>query len=117
MELSMDMVKAAVREVLDETMGVEDYRISLRWQGGKLLIQPFDSSQKPKEILINIFFKKVTAVRERLRVLEQKVNNHERLTQEDKLEFQQLVTRAYGSLTAFNFLFRDESDKFSGMKE
>ena len=62
------------------------------------------------------FFKKITSVREKLRVLEQKINNHPRLAPEDKAEFQQLITRTYGSLTTFNFLFKEEQDKFVGVK-
>jgi hypothetical protein len=117
MELTTEMLKSAVREVMEEMLGEGEYTISPRWQGGKLLLQPFDTSQKPREVPVNIFFKKITGVREKLRVLEQKINNHDKLSQEDKLEFQQLITRAYGSLTTFNFLFRDEADKFIGMKE
>jgi protein-arginine kinase len=59
-------------------------------------------------------FKKVTAVRDRLRVLEQKVNSHKALSTDEKVDLQQLITRCYGSLTSFNLLFRDEEDKFRG---
>ena len=51
-----------------------------------------------------------------IRVLEQKLNNHPKLAPEDKLEFQQLISRAYGSLTTFNILFREEEDRFIGLK-
>ena len=61
------------------------------------------------------FFKKVTAVREKLRVLEQKINNHPKLDDADRAEMQALVTRSYGSLTTFNLMFQDEGDKFKGV--
>lgn len=90
--------------------------IAPRWSGGKMLLVPFDSSQKEKEVPLVAFFKKLTSVREKLRVLEQKINNHPGLSAEDKSELQMLITRSYGSLTTFNFLFRDEKDKFVGVK-
>ena len=62
------------------------------------------------------FLKKITSVREKLRVLEQKINNHPRLSDVERAEMQMLITRAYGSLTTFNILFRDEEDRFEGIK-
>lgn len=109
-------LKAALREVLEEEMGTGRYSIAPKWDGGKLVLMPFDSAMQSKEVPLSVFFKKITAVREKLRVLEQKINNHPTLSAEDKLEFQQLITRAYGSLTTFNLLFRDEKDRFSGVK-
>jgi len=117
MELSWDDVKAAFREVLQEEIGGGHLRIAPKWDGGKLILKPFDSSLQPREVPLNAFFKKITSVREKLRVIEQKINNHPALTPEDKIEIQQLITRAYGSLTTFNVLFRDEDDRFAGMKE
>ena len=116
MELTWQSVKAALREVLEEEMGSGRYEIAPRWDGGKLILQPFDSGQQPKEVPISVFFKKITSVREKLRVLEQKLNSHPSLSNEDKLELQMLISRAYGSLTTFNILFQDEEDKFHGIK-
>jgi hypothetical protein len=116
-DLSWDEIKEALRDVLQEEIGGGHLRIAPRWDGGKLILKPFDPSLQPKEVPLNAFFKKITSVREKLRVLEQKINNHPALTSEDKIEMQQLITRAYGSLTTFNVLFRDEEDRFSGMKE
>ena len=117
MELTYDIIKDALREVLEEEMGMGTCEMAAKWAGGKLILQPFDSSMQSKEVPLAMFFKKLTSVREKLRVLEQKLNNHPKLSDEEKAEMQLLVTRAYGSLTTFNILFRWEQDRFQGVKE
>jgi len=88
-----------------------------RWKGGMLLLQPADKSQKPKELPIEAFFHKVVMLRDRLRVLEQHINAHKILTDEDKVHLQQYVTRIYGSLTTFNVLFKNKEHWFVGEKQ
>ncbi len=114
MELTWNDVKDALREVLEEELGLGLFQVTQRFAGGTLVFQPRDAALKSREVPIEAFFKKITAVRERLRVLEQKINNHERLSAEDKAEFQGLITRSYGALTTFNFLFRNEDEQFQG---
>ena len=116
MELNYDSVKAAVREVLKEEMSFGSCEIANKWIGGKVILKPHDPMMQAKEVPMDTFFKKVTSVREKLRVIEQKINNHKNITPEEKTEIQQLVSRAYGSLTTFNILFKNEKDKFEGMK-
>lgn len=87
-----------------------------RWQGGMMLLQPADKTQKPKEIPIEGFFHKVVMLRDRLRVLEQQINAHKQLSDEDKVNLQQYITRIYGSLTTFNVLFRNKEQWFVGEK-
>src|SRR6188474_804261 len=87
-----------------------------KWLGGVLLIQPADKSLKPKEIPIADFFHKVVMLRDRLRVLEQNINSHKKLSDEDKVNLQQYITRCYGSLTTFNVLFRNKEQWFVGDK-
>jgi hypothetical protein len=116
MELSWQTVKAILREVLEEELSMGRCEIAPKWEGGTLILQPAGEGLKAKEVPIETFFKKVTSVREKLRVLEQKLNNHGALSCEDKLEFQRLITRCYGSLTTFNVLFRHEEDRFTGDK-
>jgi hypothetical protein len=87
-----------------------------RWKGGTMLLQPADKTQKPKEIPIDIFFHKIVMLRDRLRVLEQNINSHKVLSNEDKVNLQQYITRIYGSLTTFNVLFKNKEHWFVGEK-
>jgi hypothetical protein len=85
-----------------------------KWDGGTIIIEPGDSSMQSKEIDIEGFFHKVVMVRDRLRVLEQKLNAHPKLSEAEKVEMQQYISRCYGSLTTFNVLFKSEEDRFHG---
>lgn len=87
-----------------------------RWHGGMMLLQPADKNLKPKEIPIEDFFHKIVMLRDRLRVLEQSINSHKKLNDEDKVNLQQYITRCYGSLTTFNLLFRNKENWFVGEK-
>jgi len=87
-----------------------------RWIGGTLLLQPADKTLKPKEIPVDDFFHKIVMLRDRLRVLEQNINSNKKLSDEDKVNMQQYVTRCYGSLTTFNVLFKNKEHWFVGEK-
>lgn len=93
----------------------ETVSIGSRWTGGKMVLYPGDSTLKEKEIPIESFFHKIVMVRDRLRVMEQRVNSST-LSDEDKVNIQQYITRIYGSLTTFNVLFKDKADYFIGDK-
>ncbi len=94
----------------------ENVPLGDKWHGGMMLLQPADRSLKPKEIPIADFFHKVVMLRDRLRVLEQNINSNKKLSDEDKANIQQYITRCYGSLTTFNVLFKNKEQWFVGEK-
>lgn len=90
--------------------------IADKWRNGTLILQPEDSNVSNKEIPIDTFFHKIVMVRDRIRVMEQKINSSKTLEDQDKIDLQQYITRIYGSLTTFNVLFKAKSDYFVGAK-
>jgi hypothetical protein len=104
-------------EAVVEALGLEKKDalvegLANRWQNGTLVMQPADSSLQAKDVPLETFFHKIVMIRNNLRVLEQKVNASEKLTDADKFELHQYITRCYGSLTTFNILFKNKDDQF-----
>ncbi|MFT4612025.1 MAG: hypothetical protein ACJA1H_002428 [Glaciecola sp.] len=94
----------------------EVVNISDKWKGGKLIMEPGDTNLQGKELTIDSFFHKITMVRDRLRVMEQKINASKNLDEQEKIDLQQYITRSYGSLTSFNVLFKMKEQQFVGQK-
>jgi hypothetical protein len=115
--LSLDEIEKLLTYVLDKYNALQStVALGDRWKGGTLIIKPSNPSLQSKEIPVETFFHKIVMLRDRLRVLEQNVNAHSVLTDSEKIDLQQYITRIYGSLTTFNFLFADNADFFVGQK-
>ncbi len=109
----MATLKHAIREVLGDYGFIEtSLELAPRWSGGTIKLIPAKGDIQEKEIPIEVFLKKLIGIREKLRVLEQKLNNHPKLEQEEKLDLQGYISRCYGSLTTFNVLFSDKRGQF-----
>ncbi len=109
-----EMMKLAAYEVRAEELPVIE--LGTRWNGGEMVLKPGDPKLATKSIPIETFFHKIVMVRDRLRVMEAQINAHKVLTDGEKADLQQYITRIYGSLTSFNILFKDKADHFVGQK-
>ena len=108
-------VEKSLREILKKWSDVSEIvPIADKWKGGTLVMNPKDVSMSNKEIPIDTFFHKIVMLRDRLRVMEQKINSSKTLEEQDKIDLQQYITRCYGSLTTFNVLFKNTSQNFKG---
>ena len=115
-ETTSDMEKSLLKILRMWNGFGEVVKLGDRWQGGTMILQPADKTQKAKEVPIDVFFHKIVMARDRLRVLEQNINSHKGLSDEDKVNLQQYITRIYGSFTTFNVLFKDKEHWFIGEK-
>lgn len=108
-------VEKSLRSILKKWSDVtEVVSIADKWKGGRLVFEPGDINLQGKDMPIDTFFHKITMVRDRLRVMEQKINSSPNLDEQEKIDLQQYITRSYGSLTSFNVLFKLKSQQFKG---
>ena len=109
-------VESSLVHILKKWSGFsETVPIADKWKGGTMILQPADTALQSKEIPIDTFFHKITMFRDRLRVIEQRINSSD-LDEQGKIDLQQYITRIYGSLTTFNVLFKSKSHQFVGQR-
>ena len=112
MDMDREDLRVIIKEVINElSTSVE---LGAKWDGGEIILKPADSAMQSKSIPIDTFFHKIVMVRNQLRVMEQKINAHPKMSDAEKVEMQQYISRCYGSLTSFNILFKKEEDRFKG---
>jgi hypothetical protein len=116
LEMDADEFRRVLSEVIRDELGVGEVELAGKWQGGEMILKPGKEGLQEKRIPIEGLFRKVVTIRDKLRVLEQRINSHPRLGDDDKLQLQQYVTGCYGTLTTFNVLFADREDQFIGQK-
>jgi hypothetical protein len=112
-----DDLKSALREVLREEGLIGNIVMAEKWDGGELVIKPAKAELQSKSVPVDTFFHKIVMVRNQLRVLEANINASKNLSDSEKVDLQQYITRCYGSLTTFNVLFADKKDWFVGSKK
>jgi hypothetical protein len=105
----------AFTRALDQKLTTPETDVSIapKFYHGTMVLKPKDPSLQPKEVDLEVFFKKIVSLRNNLRVLEQKINSSA-LEEGMKVELEGYITKCYGSLTTFNVLFQDQADKFVG---
>lgn len=114
--ISFYEVETTLKNILKQWSDISEIiPIADKWKGGKLILEPNDTNLTNKEIPIDAFFHKIVMVRDRIRVMEQKINAS-KLDDQDKIDLQQYITRIYGSLTTFNVLFKIKDHHFIGVK-
>ena len=117
LEMDVDEFKAALRQVIREELSVSPVELGPRWKGGQIVLKPGKEGLQEKAMPIEGFFHKIVMMRDRLRVLEQRINAHASLSDDEKVQMQQYITQCYGTMTTFNILFAEKDDGFVGQRD
>jgi hypothetical protein len=116
LDMDADEFRRVLAHVIRDELGVGDTDLTGRWEGGEMILKPGKPGTAEKHIPLDSLFHKVVLIRDKLRVLEQKINAHPKLADDEKIQLQQYITGCYGSLTTFNVLFSNRDDQFVGQK-
>jgi hypothetical protein len=116
LDMDAEEFRKVLSEVIRDELGVVDVEMAGRWDGGEMILKPGRPGLQDKHIPLDALFHKIIMIRDRLRVLEQKINGNPKLGDDEKVQLQQYVTACYGSLTTFNVLFANRDDQFVGQK-
>jgi hypothetical protein len=116
LDMDADEFRRVLAEVIRDELGVADVEMAGRWEGGEMVLKPGRDGVAEKRIPLDSLFHKIVMIRDKLRVLEQKINSNPKLAADEKVQLQQYVTGCYGSLTTFNVLFANRDDNFVGQK-
>ena len=114
--MDADEFRRVLADVIRDELGVSEVELAGRWDGGEVILKPGKEGVQEKRVPIESLFHKIVMIRDKLRVLEQKINAHPKLAPDEKVQMQQYVTGCYGSLTTFNVLFANREDSFVGQK-
>jgi hypothetical protein len=114
--MDADEFRRVLADVIRDELGVSEVELAGRWEGGEVILKPGKDGVQEKRVPIDALFHKIVMIRDKLRVLEQKINAHPKLAADEKIQMQQYVTGCYGSLTTFNVLFANREDSFVGQK-
>ncbi len=116
LEMDSNEFRRVLSQVIREELGLGEAKLAGKWDGGEIILKPGKEGMLEKRVPVDALFHKIIMVRDRLRVLEQRINGHPKLGDDEKVQLQQYVTACYGSLTTFNVLFADRDDQFVGQK-
>jgi hypothetical protein len=116
LDMTPEEFRAVLRDVIRDELGAGDVELGGRWTGGEVILKPGKEGTAEKRVSLDSFFHKIVMIRDKLRVLEQRINAHPKLSDEEKVQLQQYVTGCYGTLTTFNVLFAEKEDYFVGSK-
>lgn len=117
LDMDQDEFRQVLRDVLLDELGLRAVPLGERWEGGELVLVPGRKDTQEKRLPLEQFFHKIVMIRDKLRVLEQRINAHADLSDTEKVHMQQYVTACYGTLTTFNVLFRDRGEAFVGARK
>ncbi|MCE2495728.1 MAG: hypothetical protein J4F31_03970 [Flavobacteriales bacterium] len=112
--IRLEDLRQVIVDTLDQFGHLQEVvELGDRWHGGTMILKPANEELQSKEVPIETFFHKIVMMRDRMRVLEQHINANKNMSDEEKVDLQQYITRCYGSFTTFNILFKDKDQQFS----